>query len=106
MPEVQVNLTEADEWIYVTISDTGPGIPAFIVWRTSFDPFMTAGKPNGIFPGLTLARRIAEEHGGQRLPREIESKEDGIHAESEQRGKSSFESCRRTCRQPRWASWR
>ena len=63
VPEVQVNLTEVDEWIYVTISDNGPGIPAYIR-RTLFDPFMTAGKPNGIGLGLTLARRIAEEHGG------------------------------------------
>src|ERR1700676_2438028 len=34
------------------------------VRRTLFDPFMTAGKPNGTGLGLTLARRIAEEHGG------------------------------------------
>ena len=63
VPEVQVNLTEVDEWIYVTISDNGPGIPAYIR-RTLFDPFITAGKPNGTGLGLTLARRIAEEHGG------------------------------------------
>jgi signal transduction histidine kinase len=62
-PEVQVDLTEVDERIYVTISDNGPGIPAS-VRRTLFDPFMTAGKPNGTGLGLTLARRIAEEHGG------------------------------------------
>jgi signal transduction histidine kinase len=63
MPEVKVHLTEVDEWIYVTISDNGPGIPA-PVRRTLFNPFVTSGKPNGTGLGLTLARRIAEEHGG------------------------------------------
>jgi C4-dicarboxylate-specific signal transduction histidine kinase len=63
VPEVQVHLTEVEERIYVTILDNGPGIPAS-VRRTLFDPFVTAGKPNGTGLGLTLARRIAEEHGG------------------------------------------
>ena len=63
VPEVKVHLTEIDEGIYVTISDNGPGIPASIR-RTLFDPFVSAGKPNGTGLGLTLARRIAEEHGG------------------------------------------
>jgi signal transduction histidine kinase len=62
-PEVNVHLTELDEWICVTISDNGSGIRA-CVRRTLFDPFVTAGKPNGTGLGLTLARRIAEEHGG------------------------------------------
>jgi signal transduction histidine kinase len=63
VPEVQVHLTEVDQRIYVTISDNGPGIPAS-VRRTLFSPFVTAGKPNGTGLGLTLARRVAEEHGG------------------------------------------
>ena len=63
VPEVQVHLTEVDERIYVTIQDNGPGIPAS-VRRTLFDPFVSAGKPDGTGLGLTLARRIAEEHGG------------------------------------------
>jgi signal transduction histidine kinase len=63
VPEVKVHLTEVDERIYITIIDNGPGIHAS-VRRTLFDPFVTAGKPNGTGLGLTLARRIAREHGG------------------------------------------
>jgi signal transduction histidine kinase len=63
VPEVKVHLTEVEEWIYVTILDNGPGVPVS-VRGTLFDPFVTAGKPNGTGLGLTLARRIAEEHGG------------------------------------------
>jgi signal transduction histidine kinase len=63
VPEVEIHLTEVDERIYVTILDNGPGVPTS-VRRTLFDPFVTAGKPNGTGLGLTLARRIAEEHGG------------------------------------------
>lgn len=63
VPEVKVHLTEVDERICVTIQDNGPGIPASVS-RTLFDPFVTAGKSNGTGLGLTLARRIAEEHGG------------------------------------------
>jgi signal transduction histidine kinase len=60
---VKVDLTEDDERIYVTILDNGPGITAS-VQRTLFDPYVTAGKSNGTGLGLTLALRIAEEHGG------------------------------------------
>jgi signal transduction histidine kinase len=63
LPEVKVHLAESDERIYLTISDNGPGIQAAIR-STLFDPFVTAGKPNGTGLGLTLARRVAEEHGG------------------------------------------
>lgn len=63
VPEVKVHLTDVEERIYVTILDNGPGIPAS-VRRTLFDPFVTAGKANGTGLGLTLARRIAGDHGG------------------------------------------
>jgi signal transduction histidine kinase len=63
VPEVKVQLTEVEERICVTVLDNGPGIPAS-VRRTLFDPFVTAGKSNGTGLGLTLACRIAEEHGG------------------------------------------
>jgi len=63
VPEVEVQLTEVDERVFITILDNGPGIPAS-VRMTLFEPFATAGKPHGTGLGLTLARRIAEEHGG------------------------------------------
>jgi len=77
VPEVKVCLAEVDERIYVTILDNGPGIPAS-VRRTLFDPFVTAGKPNGTGLGLTLARRIAEDHGG------------GVHLVESNPGKTVF----------------
>ena len=63
MPVVEVFLVEVEQWLYITILDNGPGIPAS-VRETLFDPFVTAGKPKGTGLGLTLARRIAEEHRG------------------------------------------
>ena len=62
-PDVKVQLTEVDERIYITILDNGPGVHASIR-KTLFEPFVTAGKSNGTGLGLTMARRIAEEHGG------------------------------------------
>ena len=63
MPVVEVFLVEVEQRLYITIMDNGPGIPAS-VRETLFDPFVTMGKPNGTGLGLTLARRIAEEHEG------------------------------------------
>jgi signal transduction histidine kinase len=63
VPEVKVDLTEVNDRMYITILDNGPGVPLSIR-KTLFDPFVTTGKPNGTGLGLTLARQIAEEHGG------------------------------------------
>jgi signal transduction histidine kinase len=99
-PEVKVHLTETDERIYVTILDNGPGVPA-AVRSTLFDPFVTAGKPNGTGLGLTLARRIAEEHGGS-VCLEESDREKTVFTLSltkdrylplEGRGRAAFESC-------------
>jgi len=73
MPVVEVFLVDVEQSLYITILDNGPGIPAS-VRETLFDPFVTMGKPNGTGLGLTLARRIAEEHGGSVLPRESNPK--------------------------------
>jgi signal transduction histidine kinase len=73
MPVVEVFLVEVEQWLYITILDNGPGVPAS-VRETLFDPFVTMGKPNGTGLGLTLARRIAEEHGGSVLLEESNPK--------------------------------
>ncbi|MBL8848905.1 MAG: HAMP domain-containing histidine kinase, partial [Planctomycetaceae bacterium] len=48
--------------VLLQIADTGPGIPA-AVRDTLFDPFVSS-KPSGTGLGLTICRRIVENHGG------------------------------------------
>jgi signal transduction histidine kinase len=76
-PEVNVYIEEVDEWIYITVVDNGPGVPSSIR-KTLFDPFVTSGKRNGTGLGLTLVRRIAQEHGGD------------IRLEESNRGRTAF----------------
>ena len=49
--------------IVLSIKDNGAGVPESI-WSKLFDPFVSEGKQKGTGLGLTLAQRIAEEHGG------------------------------------------
>jgi two-component system, NtrC family, sensor histidine kinase HydH len=53
----------ADERIELALSDTGIGIPEELQPRL-FEPFFTHGKPRGLGLGMSIARKIVEEHGG------------------------------------------
>src|SRR6202034_2064394 len=76
-PKVAVKLWEDDDKIEISISDSGPGV-ADSIRETLFQPFVSAGKENGVGLGLTLAQHIAQEHGGE------------VHLEDSVAGKTSF----------------
>jgi signal transduction histidine kinase len=60
---VRVTLAESPGSLDLCISDSGPGVPE-AVRDTLFEPFVSGGKKRGIGLGLTIASRIAQEHGG------------------------------------------
>jgi signal transduction histidine kinase len=51
------------EQVELRFGDTGPGVPEELRDRV-FEPFFTYGKREGAGLGLSIARRIVEEHGG------------------------------------------
>jgi signal transduction histidine kinase len=63
-PMVTVTMAEEGDTVRIGISDNGRGVPASIR-QTLFQPFVSAGKENGVGLGLTLAQHIAQEHGGE-----------------------------------------
>jgi signal transduction histidine kinase len=61
--EVRIGARKAGTYLLVDIEDTGPGIPCDIRDRI-FEPFVTAGKSNGLGLGLALSRRAVLDDGG------------------------------------------
>ena len=60
---VSVLADRHDAEVIISVEDTGPGIPAPIASQL-FQPFVTAGKKNGMGLGLALSRKTVISHGG------------------------------------------
>jgi signal transduction histidine kinase len=61
---VKVNSRADSNGVEVLIADNGPGIPESVRDKL-FQPFVTAGKENGVGLGLTIVRKIVTDHGGE-----------------------------------------
>jgi len=67
MPEggrLTVTTRQVGEWVEMRFTDTGPGVPPELAERI-FEPFFSHGKREGAGLGLSIARRIVREHGGE-----------------------------------------
>jgi signal transduction histidine kinase len=78
--------------VEVSLTDSGPGIPASLLPEV-FKPFFTT-KPRGTGLGLAISRRIIEDHGGW------------IRAESQPRQGATFRICLPACAADRHAGGR
>ena len=62
---IRIETEYADGWATIRVSDTGAGIPEAIRSRV-FEPFFTTKEPGkGTGQGLSMARVIVVQHGGQ-----------------------------------------
>jgi signal transduction histidine kinase len=87
-PQVRVSLIDTADWIKFNVVDSGPGVPEQIR-VTLFEPFVSEGKQGGVGLGLTLADRIAHEHGGAVT---LETSEPGLTVFSLSLAKSALHS--------------
>jgi len=55
---------KVNSYVLIELEDTGPGIPRGIRDRL-FEPFVTAGKQDGLGLGLALCRQTVLSHGGE-----------------------------------------
>jgi signal transduction histidine kinase len=62
--EIRVATGQEDGCAVIKVSDSGPGIPAEVQWKI-FDPFFTHGKSMGFGLGMSITRKIVEDHQGR-----------------------------------------
>ena len=60
---IQLKTKIDDKNVMLIFNDKGSGIPESL-WDKIFEPFMSYGKKNGPGLGLTVSKKIIEEHGG------------------------------------------
>jgi signal transduction histidine kinase len=61
--QIRIAARKVGDCALIDIEDSGPGIPPEICDRL-FDPFVTAGKKDGLGLGLAQSRRTVRDHGG------------------------------------------
>lgn len=62
---VGINISEDADFVYIEVSDSGPGIPDQYL-RKIMQPFFTTKEPGkGTGLGLSVSKTIIEEHGGE-----------------------------------------
>jgi signal transduction histidine kinase len=61
--QIRIAARKVGDCALIEIEDSGPGIPPEICARL-FDPFVTAGKKDGLGLGLALSRRTVRDHDG------------------------------------------
>jgi signal transduction histidine kinase len=61
--KIRIAARKAGDCALIEVEDSGPGIPPEI-YSLVFDPFITAGKKDGLGLGLALSRRTVRDHGG------------------------------------------
>ena len=59
----QTEVNEGDGFVKITFADTGRGIPE-VIRDKIFDPFFTAKSKNGLGLGLSITKRIIQNHSG------------------------------------------